>query len=187
VNSPLSLAFTNLSFRIDPKDDIIRGLFQRVSKEPWQRSPKSVATAVKDSSIVAIHWVDANEIRHFSIFYQDPKLHLREHSWNPDTETWDLGELVFEILLSINDTFHNALGDFNPGIQTRGTPISAEVVHGGDVEINVLWRDARGHAVSSSWSSSSGWDRPKGPNDGSQLLDAPARSVDIIFYNITCL
>ena len=150
-------------------------------KEQWQRSPKSVATAVKDSSIVALHWVDANGIRHFSIFYQDPKLHLREYSWNRDTETWVLGEPVFEIFPSINDT---ALGDFNPGIQSRGTPISAEVVHGGDVEINVMWRDARGGTVSSSWSTSSGWDQAKGPNDGGQLLAGPSRSVDITLCDI---
>jgi hypothetical protein len=55
-------------------------------------------------------------------------------------------------------------GDFNSGVQPRGTSISAEVIHGGDVDINVIWRDARGRAVTSSWSKSSGWDLTS-PND----------------------
>ena len=50
------------------------------------------------------------------------------------------------------------LGDFDSGIQSRGTPITAEVVHGGDVDINVTWRDARGRFAGDSWSKSSGWD-----------------------------
>ena len=60
------------------------------------------------------------------------------------------------------------LGDFNPGIQPRGTPITAEAVHGGGVDINVTWRDAYGRAVRSSWSKSLGWDLPNGE---SELLD----------------
>jgi len=61
-------------------------------------------------------------------------------------------------------------GDFNPGVQPRGTFISAEVIHGGDVDINVIWRDARGRAVTSSWSKSSGWDLPS-PNGGKAHRD----------------
>jgi len=59
---------------------------------------------------------------------------------------------------------HLILGGFNPGVQPRGTPITAEVVQGGDVDINVTWRDARGRVASASWSKSSGWDLsdPKG-------------------------
>ena len=64
------------------------------------------------------------------------------------------------LYLSTNRRTHRILGDFNPGVQPLGTPITAEVVHGGDVNINVIWRDARGHAVTSSWSKSSGWDLP---------------------------
>jgi len=55
---------------------------------------------------------------------------------------------------------NHILGSFNPGVQPRGTPITAEVVHGGDVDINVMWRDARGRTVTGSWSKSSGWDLP---------------------------
>ena len=69
------------------------------------------------------------------------------------------------------------LGDFNPGIQPHGTPISAEVVRGGNVDITVMWRDADGRAASSSWSKSSGWDLPKHSKDGSQPPDRQARFV----------
>jgi hypothetical protein len=71
------------------------------------------------------------------------------------------------------------LDNFNPGIQPLGTPISAEVVKGGGVELNVMWRDAQGRVVSSSWSGSSGWDLPNCPKDGKKLLDGSARSVYI--------
>ena len=66
---------------------------------------------------------------------------------------------------------HLILDGFNPGMQPRGTPITAEVVQGGDVDINVIWRDAQGRVASSSWSKSSGWDLPdsdggRAPEDG---------------------
>jgi len=66
---------------------------------------------------------------------------------------------------------HLVLGGFTPGVQPQGTPITAEVVQGGDVDINVTWRDARGRVASGSWSKSSGWDLPdtsseKAPLDG---------------------
>ena len=55
------------------------------------------------------------------------------------------------------------LDDFNPGeVQPRGTPITAEAVRGGGVDVNVTWRDAQGRAVSSSWSKLSGWSLPNG-------------------------
>jgi hypothetical protein len=78
----------------------------------------------------------------------------------------------------LDDAHRLVLGDFNPGVQPRGTPISAELVRGGNVDITVIWRDASGRVVSSSWSQSSGWDLPNPPNDGNRLLDAPTRSVD---------
>ena len=85
---------------------------------------------------------------------------------------------------TVNNTHEIVIGDFNPGVQPHGTPISAEVVHGGDVEMNVMWRDAHGRPASSSWSKSSSWDLPKPPNDASHLLDGPARSVYIaLIYN----
>jgi len=70
------------------------------------------------------------------------------------------------------------------GVYPRGTPISAEVVHGGDVEINVMSRDAHARAVSRSWSTSSGWDLPNRPNNRTELLDGPARSVYILLCDI---
>jgi len=60
------------------------------------------------------------------------------------------------------------VGEFNPGVQPRGTPITAEVVNGGGVDINVTWRDEEGRVVSRSWSNSSGWDMPN-PNSGTVL------------------
>lgn len=60
------------------------------------------------------------------------------------------------------------LGDFNPGVQLRGTPITAEIVHGGNVDINVMWRDVQGQVVSSSWSKTWGWVTS---NRGEQLVD----------------
>ena len=65
---------------------------------------------------------------------------------------------------------HLILGDFAPGVQPKGTPITAEVVQGGDVDINVTWRDSQGRVASASWSKSSGWDLPD-PNNGREQLD----------------
>jgi len=42
-------------------------------------------------------------------------------------------------------------------MQPRGTPITAEGVCGRAVDLNVMWRDAHGRAVSNSWSKWSGW------------------------------
>jgi len=52
------------------------------------------------------------------------------------------------------------LGGFEPGRQPSRTPITADVVYGGQVDINVTWRDAQGCAMSGSWSKASGWDLP---------------------------
>ena len=70
-------------------------------------------------------------------------------------------------------THQTVLGKFNAGVQPHGTPISVEVVHEGGVELNVIWRDARGRVVGSSWSKLLGWD----------LLGRSARSVYIALYN----
>jgi hypothetical protein len=87
--------------------------------------------------------------------------------------------------LSINYSHRFVLlGDFDPGVQPRGTPISAEVVRGGDVDITVMWRGADGRAASSSWSKSSGWDLPNRPNDGNKPLNAPEKYVYIAFYDV---
>lgn len=60
------------------------------------------------------------------------------------------------------ESTHHILGSFNAGMQPHGTPITAEVVHGGDVVVNVTWRNAQGRLMSSSWSKASGWDLPNG-------------------------
>jgi hypothetical protein len=66
-----------------------------------------------------------------------------------------------DYLLYPQKSIQRILGDFNPGEQPRGTRITAEAVHGGDVDITVSWRDEQGHLVSSSRSKTLGWDRPK--------------------------
>jgi hypothetical protein len=66
------------------------------------------------------------------------------------------------------------LGDFNPGVQLRGTPITAEIVHSGNVGINVMWRDVQGQVVSSSWSKTCGWVTS---HHGEQLGDGMAEVV----------
>jgi len=136
----------------DPNDDTIRALFQLSPTDPWQRSSSwPTPKALKGSSIAAVEW-RATGRDHFSIFYQDPTLHLREYSYDHSEYRW-------------------VVGDFNPGVQTRGTPISAAVTLGYFVSVNVIWRDAHGWVMSSSWSKSFGWDVPTGPIDGIEVLD----------------
>jgi hypothetical protein len=132
----------------DPNDDVIRALFQPTSTTQWYKG-WTITTAVKGSSIALVQWFDWKGVGHPRIFYQDPKLCLREYLLDRSKDHW-------------------FFGDFNPGVQPRGTPISAETVHGGGVDINVMWRDARGRVISRSWSKLSGWDQP---NDGREMLD----------------
>lgn len=82
---------------------------------------------------------------------------------------------------------NHILGSFNPGVQPRGTPITAEVVRGGDVDINVMWRDARGRTVTGSWSKLSGWDLPINgslPLDGQDwvMIEEYSRWIAFLFY-----
>jgi len=142
----------------DLNDDLIRGLYQPDYTREWHEGGR-YKKAVKGSSIAVVHWGDANGPHHLSIFYQDPELRLREYLLDFCASRW-------------------VYGDFNPGVQPSGTPISAEVVRGGNVDITVVWRDAYGRAASSSWSKSSGWNLPNRPNDGSQLLYKPASPSD---------
>jgi len=83
---------------------------------------------------------------------------------------------------------HRTSGDFNPGVQLCGTPITAQVVHGGIMKINVMWIDAQGCVIVGSWSKSSGWDLAN-PNSGKALLDGQdwglilwARLYPLYFY-----
>jgi len=135
---------------------VLRALFL---KKWWQKSKVDGGKAVKGSSIAAVYWAGANGQYHFSIFYQDPKLRLRENSWDYSKNIW-------------------VSGDFNPGVQLRGTPIFAEAVHGGDVQLNVMWRDAHGRAMSGSWSTLSGWDLSNRPINGTEIIDGPASPRD---------
>jgi len=85
------------------------------------------------------------------------------------------GSLVSNVLelylcMTRNRRTRRILGDFYTSVQPRGTPITAEVVRGGTVGINVTWRDEEGRVASRSWSKSSGWDLPN-TNGGGATLD----------------
>ena len=142
----------------DPNDGFIRTVRQPDPTGEWRNDPAEVARAVKGSNIAVI--MDDNEPARYRVYYQDPELHLRERYFNHSNGQWILGEKNsrFMSIYERNERTHRVLGDFNPGVQPRGTPITAEVVHGGDVDINVTWRDARGHFAGDSWSRSSGWE-----------------------------
>jgi hypothetical protein len=137
-------------FYQDPNTDVIKVLGQSDPAGPWRFVRQTIARAATGTSIAAI-WCLDNNVNKYNrrVYYQDPELYLRECILDRPTRQW-------------------VLGSFNPGIQPRGTPITAETVDDGDVDINVMWRDAHGRAVSSSWSISSGWDLP---NDEGKLLD----------------
>jgi hypothetical protein len=143
-------------------------VYQYGPAKPWKEAPQ-IIRAVKGSSLAIIR--DPTDQRVFRVYYQDHKLHLREFCYDVlgTRGTWDFGEQVSELYLSMNGRSSH-LGDFKPGVQRRGTPITAEVVQDGDVDINVTWRDARGRVASASWSKSSGWDLPD-PNSGREQLD----------------
>ena len=87
--------------------------------------------------------------------------------------TWVNGSLVSRFLNYVYPwtSTYSILGGFNPGVQLQGTPITAEIVQGSDVDINMAWRDAQGCFASASWSKSLGWDLPnqngeRAPLDG---------------------
>jgi len=157
-------------FNTDPNTNIIRTVNQRGPTEPWKKAlPISVAKAVRGSNFSVIR--DPTNKLVSRMYYQHPALHLKECYYNHlgTRGPWVFGEQVPQICLSMN-RHPSHLGDFDPGVQPRGTPITAEVVQDGDVDINVIWRDARGRVASGSWSKSSGWDLPD-PNGGREQLD----------------
>ena len=88
---------------VDPNDYSIRRLHQRNDTTTWVKDG-AFKKAVQGSSIATVDWVDANGLRHASIFYQDPKLRLRELSFNYSTKRWGSGESVLAIRPSIDDT-----------------------------------------------------------------------------------
>jgi len=136
--------------------------------KPWNEA-LPFAKAVKGSSFAIIR--DPTNKRVSRIYYQDPELHLRECCYHHlgTMGQWVFGEQVPKLCPSMS-VHPSDLGGFNPGVQRRGTPIMAEVVQDGDVDINVTWRDARGCVASGSWSKSSGWHLPN-PNGEIAPLD----------------
>ena len=143
-------------------------VYQYGPVKPWKEAPL-IVRALKDLNFAIIR--DPTDQQVSRVYYQDHKLHLREFCYDVlgTSGTWDFGEQVPKLCLSVNG-HPSHLGDFNPGVQRRGTPITMEVVQDGDVDINVMWRDARGRVASVSWSKSSGWDLPD-PNGVRAPLD----------------
>jgi len=143
-------------------------VYQYRPAKPWKEAPP-IVRAVKGSSLAITR--DPTDQQVSRVYYQDHKLHLREFCYDVlgTRDTWSFGEQVPKLCLSTNG-YPSHLGDFKPGVQRRGTPITAEVVQDGDVDINVAWRDARGRFASGSWSKSTGWDLPN-PDSGRKQLD----------------
>ncbi|KIM47268.1 hypothetical protein M413DRAFT_440729 [Hebeloma cylindrosporum] len=133
----------------DPNDGLIRALRQSGPTGQWRNDRAEGARAVKGSSIAVV--MDDDGLARYRLYYQDPGLYLRERYYIPNATHWPFG-------------------DFHPGVQPRGTPITAEVVLGGDVYLNVMWRNSQGRAVVSSWSAASGWEMPNS-NGGGTTLD----------------
>ena len=88
---------------IDPNDYSIQGVLQRNDTTTWLKCG-AFKKAVQGSSIASVAWVDANGLHHASIFYQDPELRLREHSYDFSAGQWVAGESVLAIRPSIDDT-----------------------------------------------------------------------------------
>ena len=112
--------------------------------------------AVIGSSIAILKCFDTNGRVYSHIHYQDPKLYLRVREWYYDSSThqWALGEQVAKRYLSRTNEDHIVVG-FELGRQPSRTPITADVVYSGQVDINVTCRDAQGCAMSTSWSKGS--------------------------------
>jgi len=143
--------------------------------EKWQNDPAKIARAVKSLSIAAVMllWTTTDLlsigciIKILSYISENVAATLLQTDGSVVSRTIEL-----HICLSMTRCTHRILGDFNPGVQPRGTPITAEVVHGGDVSINVIWRDVQGRAVTSSWFKSLGGYLPNSnSDDGRAPLD----------------
>jgi hypothetical protein len=165
---PINVLLNNY-LKTDPSTGFIHSVSEDGLPKQWTTS-SSITKAVMDSSIAIVLYSNATGQTGPRLYYQDPELYLREHYYDHSMQEWALGEQIFELCRTDSD---HISGDFNPGVQPRGTSISAEGIHDGDADINVIWRDARGRAVTSSWSKSSGWDLPltspsggRAPRDG---------------------
>ena len=82
---------------------MLRVLFH-LGETQWHKDSTTHKKAVKGSSIAIVDWVNANGLRHLSVFYQDPELRLREYLYNFSVEHWAFSEPFVEICLFIDDT-----------------------------------------------------------------------------------
>jgi len=74
------------------------------------RKDRGFVKAVKGTNITSVDWIDANGRPHFSIFYQDPGLFLKEHLYDFSVKRWVSGESVFAIPPAIDDIHQIVLG-----------------------------------------------------------------------------
>ena len=70
-----------------------------VDTKKWSKDGAHVK-AVKGSSIAVVSWGDADGLVHFKMFYQDPKLCLREYLYDISARRLVSGEPVLEICSS---------------------------------------------------------------------------------------
>jgi hypothetical protein len=93
---------------IDPDSDFIRQLSKGDIDWPWTQDGWDnipVAQALKRSSIAALSFSNHETLsRH--VFYQDPRLHVRDHYMDPsrEHEGWNLGKRILALSLSINES-----------------------------------------------------------------------------------
>ena len=99
---------SNDCLRIDPGSDLIRQLSEASINWPWTQEGWDnipVTKALKGSSIAALSFSNCETpSRH--VFYQDTKLHVRDHYMNPSKEDngWNLGEWILAPSLSMNES-----------------------------------------------------------------------------------
>ena len=149
----------NSELKLDPNTNFIQIVYEDGPGKPWKIG-RPITRAVNGSSIAVVKCFDDKGQACSRVYYQDPDLYLRERYYDSSTRQWVLGEWVLKLHLSVDRRRSIIVGGFHPGRQPSRTTITADVVSGGEVDINVTWRDAQGCAVSSSWSKTSGWNHP---------------------------
>jgi len=75
---------------------MIRALYYVGDPKKWFKDGAR-KKAVKGSSIAVVCWNDADGLVHFKMFYQDPKLRLKEYLYDISTSRLVSGEPALEI------------------------------------------------------------------------------------------
>jgi len=115
----------------DQASDAIHELRKPNRNAPWAQGTINLK-ALKNSSIATIVWIDDGI--HIRIYYQDPKLYLKEYCQDRASSlaTWTKNRGLFE-----------------HGPDPSRTPIFAEVLHErqGYARISLSWKDAKNQPV----------------------------------------